>query len=586
MDRWSLKALYEGYESDAYKKDMDKLEKSIAELKEITAHLEDGEPADKIETLISKSEEIELLLGKVGGFIFLSQAVDTTDAVTSAQADKLYVLESEMKLPLAIMEKYVAETEKLESIIDNSEILKPYRYLLTQMKADAGYLLGNDVENVIAKMNISGVSAWENMRDYLTSTLEVDFKGEKITLSDIRNMAYSHDPAIRKAAYEAELASYNKIKDAVSYSLNSIKCQVNTICELRGFESPLEQTLYNARMKRETLDAMLSEMKKFMPEFRKYLRRKAELLGHKNGLPFYDLFAPIGESQRKFTVEEAKEYLLKHFRDFSDDLAEMVERAFDEEWIDFFPRKGKVGGAFCSNLGMIKQSRILTNYDGQLGDVVTLAHELGHAYHGMIIEDHKPLNWDYSMPVAETASTFNENIIMNAAIAEADTSEKIALIESQLQDTTQIIIDIYSRYLFETAVFEKRNEKFMFSNELEEIMLAAQREAYGDGLDPEFLHPYMWICKGHYYSAGLSFYNFPYAFGGLFARGLYTRYKKEGQAFIEKYRRLLKATTVSSVEDVAKIADIDLTKPEFWRESLQSFADNINEFLRLTEAQK
>ena len=214
--------------------------------------------------------------------------------------------------------------------------------------------------------------------------------------------------------------------------------------------------------------------------------------------------------------------------------------------------------------------------------MVTLAHELGHAYHGQQIEDHRPLNTGYTMPVAETASNFNELIIVNDAISKATGGEKIALIESQIQDCNQIIVDIYSRFLFEDEVIRRRKNKFMFADELEQIMLDAQKQAYGDGLDPNDLHPYMWCCKSHYYRAGLSYYNFPYAFGGLFSRGLYAKYLEEGEAFLPKYRALLKATTVESVENVAKIAGIDLTNPEFWRTSLQIIADRIDEFIAET----
>lgn len=192
------------------------------------------------------------------------------------------------------------------------------------------------------------------------------------------------------------------------------------------------------------------------------------------------------------------------------------------------------------------------------------------------------MNVDYSMPVAETASTFNEVLIMEAVIHEAEGKEKVALIESQLQDMTQNICDIYSRYLFETEVFEKSRTGFLFADELKEIMIKTQKEAYGDGLDHDYLHPYMWVVKGHYYSESRSFYNFPYAFGGLFARGLYEKYKKEGHSFIPKYKALLKATTVMSVEDAAKQAEVDLENPEFWRDSLKTVESMIDEFIRLT----
>jgi len=306
-------------------------------------------------------------------------------------------------------------------------------------------------------------------------------------------------------------------------------------------------------------------------------------LGYENGLPWYELFAAMGKADSKtFTVEEAHAYLVEHFESFAPDLAQMVDRAFKEEWIDFYPRAGKVGGAFCSNLPFLGQSRILTNFSGSFGSVVTLAHELGHAYHGQQIQDHRPLNTGYTMPVAETASNFNELIIVNDAIEKAEGEEKIRLIESQIQDCTQIIADIYSRFLFEDEVIRRRKDTFLFANELESIMLDAQKQAYGDGLDPDYLHPYMWCCKSHYYSAGLSYYNFPYAFGGLFSRGLYAKYLEEGDSFLPKYRALLTATTVDSVEHVAGIAGIDLTKPDFWRTSLQMIADQIDAFIAET----
>lgn len=583
MDRWSLDELYKGYDDINYTKDLESFAQKVEEYKVYTSSLESKKPEETLLALIGYEEEITVFANKLGGFASLKQSVDTTDTETVAQLDKIKRIVSETNKPKAISDKYIGKVKGLEDLISKNEKLNAYKFYLKEIQNIAKHTLSDDVEDVIGKLDLSGGSAWEDMRDYLASVMEVEYKGESITLSAVRNLAYSSDSKVRKEAYEAELASYNKIKDAVSYSLNNIKFQVNTISGLRGYESPLDMTLEISRMKKDTLMAMLGEMQVFMPKFREYLKRKAELLGHKNGLPFYDLFAPLSGNQREFTVEEARDYLLKHFGNFSKDLAEMVERAFDEEWIDFFPRKGKVGGAFCSNLSVIKQSRVLTNFDGTLSSVITLAHELGHAYHGYLIEDHLPLNTDYSMPVAETASTFNEAIIMNAAISEASGKEKMALIESQLQDVTQIIVDIYSRFLFESEVFKKRETGFMFSDELEAMMLDAQKKAYGDGLDPEYLHPYMWINKGHYYSSSLSFYNFPYAFGGLFARGLYAKYQSEGSSFVEKYKKLLHGTTVGSVEDVAKIADIDLTKPDFWRESLQSYADLIDEFIELSK---
>ena len=581
---WSLEVLYKGYDDKSYKEDWEELSKLTNDMRSLSETLKENQTEE--DTVLLKVmeylENYRVLGDKLGSFISLKQTVDTTDSETMNQMNNFEKLISMSSKPRAVIQKYIASLANIEEYKKQYPKLKAYDYILSEMKEEAKFLLSDDVEEVIARLNISAGSAWNSMQSFLTSTLEVEYKDSVVTLSEIRNMAHSKDVTVRKEAYEAELKAYEKIKDAICYSLNNIKTQVNTICELRGYESPLAMTLQQSKMKQETLQAMLSAMKEYMPIFHKYLRHKAKLLGHTNGLPWYDLFAPMGESNVSFTSEEAKDYLLKHFKGFSDDLAELVDEAFENEWIDFYPRKGKVGGAFCNNMPYVKQSRILMNFTGTFSDVVTLAHELGHAYHGLMIEEHLPLNTDYSMPVAETASTFNEAIIMNAAVKEASEKEKMALIESQLQDVTQIICDIYSRYLFESAVFDKSKAGFLFADQLKEMMLEAQKEAYGDGLDEAYPHPYMWIPKGHYYSENLSFYNFPYAFGGLFARGLYEKYKLEGEDFLPKYRALLNATTVMSVENAAQEAEINIEEPEFWRTSLRSFEELVEEFIRLS----
>lgn len=579
---WSLDILYKGFDDPQFAADFETLKEKVEEVKVFVDKLPLLEREEGILGIIERSEAFTLLARKIGSYISLRSSTNTTDVTATAYSEKLNKMMSSIKKENTIMDKYIVQTENLWEIVEKYEQLQAYRFYFEELQNEAKYMLSDEVEAVISKLNLSAGAAWSKLQSYLTSTVKVEYAGEQTTLAGIRNLAYSAEKETRKTAYEAELAAYDKIKDGVAFSLNNIKSQVNTICELRGYTSALEKTLSDSRMKKETLDAMFTAMQEYLPKFWEYLKAKAAYLGYEGGLPWYELFAPVGESNKTYSLEEAKDYLVSHFKTFAKDLAEMVERAFDEEWIDFYPHAGKVGGAFCSNLPFVKQSRVLTNYDGSFSDIVTLAHELGHAYHGQQIQEHRPLNLHYTMPVAETASTFNETVIMNAAIAEADDAEKIALIESQLQDTTQIICDIYSRFLFESAVFEQRKEKFMFPDELCRIMTDAQKKAYGDGLAEETLHPYMWVCKSHYYRDSLSFYNFPYAFGGLFARGLYAQYQKEGEAFLPKYRALLKATTVSTVEEVAAMADIDITNADFWRAGLASVAEQIDLFVALT----
>ena len=579
MYEWTLEDLYPSFESQEFKQDVEAYKALKGKFESLT--LEDS--IEGITQVVKLLEESTVLTGRLYNYIHLTLATDTTHETATQVEVQLAGVSADLQATYAKVSKFLGT---IQTDITTDPFLAEYRYYFEEAKKDATHLLSDELEEVLAKMSISGGKAWSQLFDFMWSSAQGEYKGEVVTLSEIRGKAYDSDAEVRKSAYEAELKMYDAIKEPIAFSLNHIKKEVLTTSQLRGFESPLAHTLEASRMSRETLDALLEAIREYLPNFRKYLRHKAALLGHENGLPFYDLFAPVGNSSRTFTVEESKDYLIENFKTFSADLAEMTEEFFDKHYIDFYPRKGKVGGAFCANLPMIKQSRVLTNFTGSLSDVVTLAHELGHAYHGLHIENHRPLNQDYSMPVAETASTFNENIIMNTAIKEASDEEKIALIESQLQDTTQIIVDIYSRYLFESAVFENREQSFMFSKDLEEMMLSAQKEAYGDGLDQSYLHPYMWACKPHYYSTGLSFYNFPYAFGGLFSKGLYAIYQEQPEGFVEKYQELLRATTVSSVEDTSKVLGVDVSTPEFWKKALAEVAESIEAFITLTPLNK
>ncbi len=582
-NEWSLDVFYHGIDDPALEKDMARLEAVIGEYKEAVASLTKEDALMCLRQTIAIEEEMAVLMRKLSGYFSLRRSANSADTEGAKYSTKIQNLVAGKTKESVIFQKYIASLENLDEIIAQDELLSAYKFHFDQIKKAASHKLSDEAETVFARMNISGGRAWGDLVSHLTANVSVDYKGGKTSLSAIRGLADSDDAAERKAAYEAEIACYDKIKDSIAFALNSIKAQVNLEAELRGYENPLAMTLEQSRMKKETLDAMLAAMREAMPKFHEYLRHKAKLLGYENGLPWYEILAPMGKADSTtYTVEEAHHYLVERFSTFAPDLAEMVDKAFREEWIDFYPRKGKVGGAFCSNLPFMKQSRILTNFSGSFGSITTLAHELGHAYHGKQIEDHRPLNTGYTMPVAETASNFNELIIVNNAIENTKGEEKIRLIETQIQDMTQIIVDIYSRFLFEDEVIRRRKDTFLFADELNEIMLNAQKEAFGNGLDHNLLHPYMWCCKSHYYRAGLSYYNFPYAFGGLFSRGLYAKYLEEGEAFLPKYRALLKATTVDTVEHVAGIAGIDLTEPDFWRKSLATITAQIDLFIEET----
>lgn len=584
MGKWNLDILYTGFDTVEYQNDLARLKELIPELIAFADECKNMKADQLLTEYVKKSEEMSELIEKLAIYANLRYSANTRDTEAASMLGILMQSMSATAAPNAIIEKAISEIEDLDGVIESTPTLKEFEYLIKNIKRDSRYLLSDKEETVFAKMGLSGASAWSDLQSSLTSSVKVKYEGEEITLSAVRNLAYSPDAEVRRKAFEAEIACYDSIKESVAFALNSIKLQVLTECELRGYESPLAKSLYQSRMKKETLDALLGAMQEYLPAFRKYLKAKAKALGHEGSLPFYDLFAPMGKNDKVYSVEDAKNYLLGIFGQFDQDLHDMVKCAFENGWIDFFPREGKVGGAFDCGVPSAKQSRVLTNFDGSFSDVVTLAHELGHSFHDRQVFSHSVLNQGYSMPVAETASTFNEVLVMETAIAAAtDKDEKLALIESQLMDACQIIVDIYSRFLFEASVFEHRPTEFMNADRMCELMVNAQKNSYGDGLDENALHPYMWLCKGHYYSGGLSFYNYPYAFGGLFARGLYAKYKKEGESFVSTYKAMLNATSVSDVEACAMSAGVDLTDKEFWRNGLQSIADRIDEFCELVK---
>lgn len=579
---WNLEILYKGFEDPAVREDTEALKKAISDLEALAENADKMEHAPVLHAYIEVNERICEYANKLIIYANLRYSANTADSEAASSMGKIMGMLSETAAPSAKLSKIISQYGDIEDIIKSDKSLLEYSYLLNNIVRDSKYLLSDAEETLFAKMNISGAHAWSDLQSMLTSSVKVKYEGKDITLSAARNLAYDKDPEVRRRAYEAELSCYDGIKESVAFALNSIKLQVLNECEMRGYDSPLHKTLYTSRMKKETLDALIGAMEEYMPVFRKYLKAKAKALGHEGGMPWYDLFAPMGKNDKTYTVTDAKEYLLSVFSKFDGELHDMVKCAFENEWIDFFPREGKVGGAFDCGVPSAKESRVLTNFDGSFSDIVTLAHELGHSFHDRQVFANSVLNQEYSMPVAETASTFNEVLVMSEAIANAkDKGEKLALIESQLMDACQIICDIYSRYTFETSVFENRQSEFMNADRMCALMTEAQKKSYGDGLDENFMHPYMWLCKGHYYSGGLSFYNFPYAFGGLFARGLYAKYKAEGEQFVETYKEMLRMTPLADIEDCARIAGVDLTDREFWRNGLQTIADEIDEFCAL-----
>lgn len=579
---WDLSVLYRDFDDP-------KIEEDFAALKAISENAKNmmtGDPKTALENMTDAFEEISRLSSSLGSFANLTLATDATHRAAQQMMDRLMVFSVQLSLLSSAFTRYVGGIENLEEIIAGSEKLQKVAFSLRLEQKTAAHLMDPAVEEWVLKMSLTGGDAFSNLRDKLDATLMVDFRGEQLPLSAARAKAYDPDPQVRREAYEAELASYSKVEISLAACLNAIKGESLTMAEAKHFDSVLDRTLFQSNMDRNTLEAMLTAIREYLPVFRKYLRKKGEILGHKDGIPFYDLFAPLspkGFTPKVYTIEEAREKLIREMSKFSPDMGVFIAEAFDNRWIDVFPREGKGGGAFCSGLHHLNMSRVLTNFAGSFSDVSTLAHELGHAWHDRCMAGLPSSMIDAPMPLCETASIFNETLLANAAMEQADKPERLALLEGNLMETTQTIVDIYSRYLFESAVIEQRKERTLSADELKEMMLSAQEESYGDGLAQDVRHPYMWACKSHYYSSYFSFYNFPYAFGQLFGAGVYAQYKAEGASFVPKYNQLLRSCGSDMVADVAASVGIDVRSVDFWRSSLQVYARQIEEFIALAD---
>lgn len=573
--RWNLDQLYLSFQDENFLKDIETLKEMLEDMKK---YPQKQKNENDLKDYLKETNTFEDLVEKIYAFISLTMSSDTTSQDALKYSSIIETLLAGFADTQAKIHRWIGQFD-LDNMHD--DYILEHMYILKEIQEHNRYLLSDEGEKILAQMKTTGSSAWLKYKDQLISSMKVSMDGKDYPLTEVLNMAYSKDKEIRKKAYEAEIASYATVEQGVASALNAIKGESITEAKLRGYDSVLQRTLIDSRMSQKTLDALISTMKKALPMFERYFQLKAKVLGYTNGLPWYELYAPIVESDMSYPYEKGSQFVVEQFYTFSKHLGDYAKKAIENQWIDVYPRAGKVGGAFCHNLHCIQESRFLLNYGNEFGDTITLGHELGHGFHGECLNVQTALNADYPMPIAETASTFCETIIKKAVLKSATSKEKLLILENELCDCAQVIVDIYSRYLFESRLIEKRQEGPLSVDEIKDLMLEAQKEAYGDGLDHQYLHPYMWTWKPHYYEADYAFYNFPYAFGLLLAKGLYGLYQKQGQSFADTYEHFLSLTGQMSLEDVGKSVGIDLQDMNFWQNSIDMIKDDIDLFEEL-----
>lgn len=591
LPRWDLDSIFPGIESqpfqrafDAHLDALDRLEHRFDEAK-----IQGGQEPELTKERIHQFVEILQAFNELAdrsetllSYLSCLVSADTTNEAAQAKDNELERRMVRFSLLTRRLTAWLGSVD-VEVLIDASPVAAEHAFALRQSKIDAEHLMAPALEALAAKLSLSGSKAMGRLHGDVSSQLKVplerDGEVRSLPMSAVRNLAYDPDRSVRRRAYEAELETWEEWQVPLAAALNGIKGEVNTLIEERGWGSALDYSFFQNNVDRETVDAMLQAGRESFPDFRRYLKAKAKVLGV-DQLAWFDIFAPMERGARAWSYQEAQDFILEQFGQFSDPMQGLARRAFDEHWIDPEPRPGKVDGAFCAPIRE-DESRILANYQPSYDGLSTLSHELGHAYHNLQLYGRTATQRDTPMTLAETASNFCQTIIQKKALAAADEDGQVYILEAVLQDACQVVVDISSRLQFEQAVFEGRQQRPLSPDELCQLMLQAQADTYGEGLDSSLRHPYMWAVKPHYYSGELSYYNYPYMFGLLFSLGLYARYQQDPDGFRSAYDDLLSATGMANAADLAARFDIDTRTPAFWRSSLDVIREDIDRFVAL-----
>jgi pepF/M3 family oligoendopeptidase len=597
VPRWDLSNVFPSLDSDQFEAAVKDLEVQLDEIDEFQqSHKIEkgangpaqsgGDLARVLSDLLTKMNAVRRLYGTMGAYVASFTTTDSYNQEARRVESELEQYGVRLRKQEVGFRAWVGGIGALDELTQQAGPLADHAFYLKEVKQQSQYMMGSEEESLAAELSLSGANAWTKLQQVTNSQLSVDFKldgkMQKMPMPALINLRTHPDGETRRRGYEAEMDAWDKSKEIYAAALNGVKGEVNTLDKRRGRKDALHASIDTARIDRETLDAMMDAMRDSFPMFRKYFRSKAKRLG-KEQLPWWDVFAPMGKTNRIYKFEEARDFILEQFATFSDDLHGLAKRAFDNNWIDAEMRDGKSAGAFCMGVPAVDESRILANFDGSGDQLSTLAHELGHAYHNECLVGKTELQAITPMTLAETASIMCETIVTNAAIKEAagNAQEELAILEGHLQGAAQVVVDITSRYIFEKEVFERRLKSELSADDISAIMEDAQKQTYGDGLDPKYLHKYMWTWKPHYYYAGFSFYNYPYAFGLLFGTGLYAIYQQRGKEFVKDYRNLLASTGQGDAATLANRFGINIRDKKFWEDSLNVIGKSVDRYAAL-----
>ncbi|MDG2112949.1 MAG: M3 family oligoendopeptidase [Actinomycetota bacterium] len=588
VPRWDLEPLGPPLGSPAFAAREEEVESSLTRLAALfdEHQVRGGEPlapTTEVAAVVGAVvEAVNSVIAEVRALRAHGHALVAQDATDDEAAGTQDRLRTQLTAPLnTLMTRFDAWASRFDArgLAEHEPVVADHLYALQRSAEAAAHQMSEDEERLAAELGLTGGAAWVRLHGDLTARLTGHIThgpdtGAELPMTVLRAAATDPDPARRDAAFEAEVAAWEGASIPLAAALNSQKGETAALNRRRGWSDDLEPALFENGIDRPTLDAMTAEVVDALPAFRRFLATKAGLLGVGPKMPWSGLVAPVMRDASQLEWAQAVDRVRSAFGSYGDSLDRLARRAVNEEWIDAEPRPGKASGAFCMPV-RDDVSRILMTFDGSADATQTLAHELGHAYHNMVLGSRTWLQRQTPRCLAETASIFCETLVVEELLASPDT-DRLSVLDTDLSGAAQVVVDIHSRYLFETELYRRRADGTLSVTELCELMTACQSEAYGDVVEP--LHPYMWAVKAHYFTP---YYNFPYTFGLLFGLGLYARYREDPQAFRVGYDDLLGATGLASAVDLGARFDLDITDRSFWRASLDVLRRRIDEYCDL-----
>ena len=558
LPKWDLESIYPSVTSPLFEDDINAIYQKAEELKSKSA-----DKNSSILSILSLYDEMADIVENVGSYVYTSFSVNTTDRDVLAAMGKAEKAQTVASDASTVMVHYLSQrTDEF-----SSPELEPYALFLKEVKTEAEHMMSLEEEALANEMLQVSASAWSRLQESVTAYIH---DGDK-TLTQLRGLAMDSDRSVRKDAYEREVKILADNKTAIAAALNGVKGTALLLEKRRGWKDPLDRSCNTARISRKALSALIEALEESLPIFRDYLKTKAKLLGLER-LEWYDMFAPVGDASMSFTFEEAKALIIDAYSSFSPEVGEFIKNASDSHWVDPEAHEGKIGGAYDIFFPKKKESRVMMNWEGTYDSVSTLAHELGHAYHDSVVKNYPSSQRSYPMTLAETASIFGETVIFQEVLKKADKDQQLSLIEAYVHGACQVCVDILSRFYFERSAFEARKDGEVTADDFSAMMLKAQEDTYGDGLGVK--HQYMWAVKGHYYNEGFSFYNYPYAFGQLFALGLFAS-KDSVPDFPKHYKEVLSMTGRFEAKEVAAAAGCDIEDKEFWKKGISVISGYI-----------